>query len=228
MYLAQQASGNFKRLCLRIWRCSYSKHARVIIGVCVYVLESEDKLTFPKSHIALEHLSKKRKGQQLDCSLGNFFTAYRAGRAGVYCRLNSCGSINCKAPAKPIELGVVTALFFSVVKNKTRKPRTSGTLCRWIFKVKNIQKIKKLQQFLFHWSLSLMVILQPYPNCGFPQAKRVPKLRQAGLQKLQYIWKRMFLGPFHEMKSTFKISKTFGCYLLNTLSCCREVCTAFP
>lgn len=66
--------------------------------------------------------------------------AYRAGGAGAYCRLNSDGSISCKVPAKPVGLGVITALFFSVVKNKTCKPRTSGTLCHWIFKVKNIQK----------------------------------------------------------------------------------------
>lgn len=43
-------------------------------------------------------------------------------------------------------------------------------------------------------SLSGLFLLQS--PCGFPLVKRVPKLRQAGLQKLQYIWKRMFLGSF--------------------------------
>lgn len=175
MYLAQRASENFKRLYLRLWRCSYSEHAchkSYYRGFVSIFLESEDKLPLPKSHIALEHLSKKRKGQQLGCSLGNFFIAYRVGRAGAYCRLNSHGSINCKAPPRPVELGVVTALFFSVVKNKTRKPRTFGTLCHCIFKVKKYSEVKKLQQFLFLHLVSLMVILQPYPNCGFPRDRR--------------------------------------------------------
>lgn len=145
MYLAQQSLRDLQEIMLKIMEMQLFRvcmSPELLQGVCVYALESEDKLTLPKSHIALEHLSKKRKGQQLGCSLGNFFTAYRVGRAGAcwYCRLNSDGSISCKVPAKPVELGVVTALFFSAFKNKTRKPRTSGTTCHWKFKVKNIQK----------------------------------------------------------------------------------------
>lgn len=67
-----------------------------IILACLF-LEAEAKFTLPRSRIDLGCEVKNER--ELGCSFGNFFIAYRVGKAGVFCRLNSCSSISCKASA---------------------------------------------------------------------------------------------------------------------------------
>lgn len=117
-----------------------------------------------------------------------------------------------------------------LLKIKHTSQETLGHFVTRYLRSRSIQKKINSSNFNFWvWSLFVMGILQPYPNCIFPQDRRGTQDFQIKIfwaSKSTVYLENIFgccWDLSYEIKPVFKISKTFTCSLLNSLSCYGEV-----